>query len=267
MLKPLIASADWEVYDDFNGSEIDTEKWYLSDTYETGTYQLEGGNLKFYLRSDLTAHRTTNYALFSQNVLDAIKGLRVTYKINKYCDAKTDYDYTLVRSPTGRVVYRVSPVRSGFSKLYIGSQIFNLKYQTDSSRGKIFYDTTLHLNNTQKSYLRAGTDIYLPGGELPKFRSNIEEVDKQNNHKYTENWQQFSMDTIVPYEIKSASSTTARSVIHSNPNFSPSVESDYIGSSRRFNNNFGLYININRLPGAENGKTCEILIDKIEVYR
>lgn len=77
-LRPSYGIAGWELYDNFDQPNIDTQKWDIRDDSSASIISIENGRAKFYYRP---GHPSGSSYLAFYNTGENIKGIRATVEI------------------------------------------------------------------------------------------------------------------------------------------------------------------------------------------
>ena len=283
---PLTAYADWEIYDDFNDGDLDAGKW--------DTRTARGGNVSessgYLILSAATLTEPGispgTSAVSAANLTsrlepeDVIAGLRMTYLISNYCDARYDVEFTggTIFSPGG---YSLIPV--GYDYAMFQMMTRSLTHDSIPSDEQLITSTRITLANSD-SYAESA-QIETKNGMKTQIWSRFNDGDGYDdynitdleleaihpaiNHKHTGKWEQMTTAFGSADTVTTSTSWTNRKTHYEDPSMRLIEKNDPAGGPGFFgtaNGQFSIWFNAApKITGAV--KPCKIWIDQIEVYR
>ena len=276
----LPAMAGWEIYDNFNDGDVDASKWdthvfrgasivettgyavlsaatYSEPGTSGGTTHVSGVNLTSRLERD-----------------DVIKGLRMTYLISGFCDAKNDMAYipgTIYRP--GR--HLVIPVGYDHASLLMSTR--SLTHDSIATDEQLITNTRITLANNSGLDLENGlkTEIWSRFNDDDGYDGynvtdhELDATGRYNNDKHTGAWSQMTTQFIDTSIISTSANWTNRKTHYEDPAMRLIENNDPAGGPGWFGvakGQFSIWFNAApKIGGAF--RSCKIWIDQIEVYR
>ncbi|MEW8357978.1 MAG: hypothetical protein AB2662_08610 [Candidatus Thiodiazotropha sp.] len=246
-LSPQV-NAGWELYDDFNDSFLDPEKW-----------EFPSGTQNFIEASGYLTIRNTTSGTVSSVVRsrlqenDIIKGVRAYFYLSEGCDFEGEVSTDSMQ--TGMVTRGLTNTLGGFSHDYIHAQTY------------LFIDNTAedYESNLITTHILSSLHDGQPtDGQLTSINSVLESVHRQYNHKYTGEWFQLTADFSEDSEMRTTASWSSKAAIYHDPSL-VFIEKNETNPQVPGAGKFDLYAFINPIQGAFT--TCEVYIDHVEVLR